>query len=127
MTVSLDDLRRGRLGLEPEALAGHTLDLGVDRRVVADRAGELPDAHALERKCDALASAVELERPDRELEAERRRLGVYAVGAADRDRQPVLLGSRQDGVEGAVEPGEDQLPRSPRSAARARCPRRPTR
>ena len=53
VTVALDDLRRGRLGLEAEALAGHALDLGVDRRVVPDRAGELADAHAFERKRDA--------------------------------------------------------------------------
>ena len=111
VTVALDDLRRGRLGLEAEAFAGHALDLGVDRRVVADGARELPDAHALERKGDAPASAVELEGPDRELEAERRRLRMHPVGAADRDRQPVLLGPRPDRIEGPVEPGEDQLPR----------------
>ena len=65
--VALDDLRRGRLGLEAEPLAGDALDLGVDRRVVADRARELADANALERARDAAPGAVELERPDREL------------------------------------------------------------
>ena len=50
VAVALDDLRRGRLGLEAEPLAGDALDLRVDRRVVADRAGELADPHAFERR-----------------------------------------------------------------------------
>ena len=49
MPVALHDLRRGRLGLEPEPLARDALDLGIDRRVVPDRAGELPDPDARKR------------------------------------------------------------------------------
>ena len=109
MPVALHDLRRRRLGLEPEPLARDALDLGIDRRVVPDRAGELPDPHARERGREPLTVALELERPDGELEAERRRLGVNAVRAADRQRQPVLLGALHDRVEGAVDPGQDEL------------------
>ena len=36
--VARDHLGRDRIGLEPEALAGDPLDLGVERRVRADRA-----------------------------------------------------------------------------------------
>ena len=39
-------------------------------------------------------------------------------------RQPVLLGARDDGGEGPVEPREDEAARRPGSGARARCRRR---
>ena len=94
--VALEDLRRGRRRLEPEPLAGDPLDLRVGRRVRADGAGELADAQSLERALDAGAVAVELERPAGQLQAERRRLGVHAVRAPDRERVAVLLGSRDD-------------------------------
>ena len=110
--VALDDLRRRRRRLEAEALAGDPLDLGVDRRVLADGARELADAHALERARDARACAVELERPHRELQTERRRLGVDAVRAADAEREPVLLRARDDGRERAVEPSSNSAPAS---------------
>ena len=103
VSVALDDLRRRRRRLQPKAFARDPLDLGVDRRVLADGSGELADAHAFERACDARASTVELERPDRELEAERRRLGVHAVRAADAERQPVLLRACRDHRERSVE------------------------
>ena len=66
-------------GSSPSTLAGKAFDLGVDRRVGADGAGELADAAAFERALDPRAVAVELERPPGELPAERRRLGVNAV------------------------------------------------
>ena len=96
MPVARDDLRRDRLRLEAEPLAGDPLELRVGDRVGADRAGELPEAHRLERAAQALAAALELERPAGELQPEGRRLGVDAVRAADADRLPVLLGPRRD-------------------------------
>ena len=108
VAVALEDLRRGRRGLEPEPLARDPLELGIGRGVRADGARELADAHPLERARDALAAARQLERPAGELEPEGRRLGVDAVRAADLQRLAVLLGARGDGGEGAVEPGEDQ-------------------
>ena len=106
--VALDDLRRGRRRLEPELLAGQALHLGVGRRVRADGARELADADPLERAAEPLSGAVELEGPDGELEAEGRRLGVHAVRAADHQRVAVLLRPSEDGVEGALDPGENQ-------------------
>ena len=111
MPVALNDLRRGRRRLEPESLAGDPLDLGVDRRVAADGAGELADAHAFESARDARPCAVELERPARELQPERRRLRVHTVRATDAERELVLLGARGDGCERAVEPGLQQRAR----------------
>src|SRR3954452_7154290 len=106
MAVALDDLGRRRGRFETEALARDPLDLRVDRRVLADRAGELPDANALECACDARTGPIELERPHGELQAERRRLGVNAVRPADAQGELVLLGARRDGRERAVEPVE---------------------
>ena len=89
--VPLQDLGRGRGRLETQPLARDPLELRIGRRVRADRAGELADAQPLQRATDALARAVELEGPAGELESERRRLGVHAVGPAHADRRPVLV------------------------------------
>ena len=108
VAVALEDLRRARRGLEPESLAGDPLDLGICGGVGADGARELADPHPFERPGDASAVALEREGPAGELETEGRRLGVDAVGAADRHGLAMLLGARHDGGEGAVDPGEDQ-------------------
>ena len=107
--VAGDHLRRDRVGLEAEALAGDPLDLGIDCRVRAHRSRELPDPVRLERPGESCAVAVESSRPARELPAERRRLGVDAVRAPDADRVAVLLGAANDGVERAVELDEQEL------------------
>ena len=109
--VARDHLRRDRIGLEPEPLARDPLDLGLDGRVRADRARELADAVDLERAQQARPVAVELERPAGELPAERRRLGVNPVRAADADRVPVLLRPPHDRVERALELGHDERAR----------------
>ena len=111
MAVALEDLRRGRRGLEAEPLAREPLELGIGRGVGADRARELADAHPLERPRDAFLAARQLERPAGELEPEGRRLGMDAVRAADLQRLAVLLGARRDDCEGAVETREDQRAR----------------
>ena len=116
MPVALDDLRRRGLGLEQtQALAGDPLDLGIDRGVIADRARELSDPHAFQRLRDATLRTIEpLETPRlRELEAERRRLRMDAVRAADRQRQPMLVCSRHHRLERPVDPREDQFAGSP--------------
>ena len=124
VAVALEDLRRGGRRLEAEPLARDPLELGVGRRVGADGAGELADAHPLERPRDPLAAARELERPAGELEPERRRLGVDAVRAADLQRLAVLLGARRDDGEarGRARRGSARPPRG--SGARAPCRRR---
>ena len=108
MAVALEDLRRRWRRLEAEPLTGESLELGACRGVRTDRAGELADAHPFERARDALAAAGELERPARELQPERRRLGMDAVRAADLQHLAVFLRSCFDGCERAVEPGQDQ-------------------
>jgi hypothetical protein len=57
---------------------------------------------------DSRASTVELERPHRELQSERRRLGVDAVRAADAQRELVLLRARGHGRKRSVEPVAQQ-------------------
>ena len=110
VTVALDDLRRGRLGLEAEPLAGDALDLGVDRRVVPDRAGELPDPHALERKRDARSRARSSSK------AQTASLRPNVVGSAWTPCvRPIVSVSRCSSARAttaskrAVEPGQDQL------------------
>ena len=110
MPVPLDDLRRDRVGLQPEALAGEPLQLGVGRRVGADRARELADAHRLERPRQPRARAVELEGPAGELEPEGRRLGVHAVRPPDADVVAVLAAPAR--------PPRPARARAPRAAAR---------
>ena len=128
MAVALEDLGRGRRRLEAEPLARDPLELGIGRRVRADGARELADAHPLERARDALA------RPRSSSKAQPASLSPNVVGSAWTpcvrpicSVVAVLLGACDDGGEGAVEPLEDQRARPRGSAARARCRRRPRR
>ncbi len=127
VAVARDHLRRERVRLEAEPLAGDPLDLGVEAGVGADRARELADAVRLERAHEARAVAVELERPAGELPAERRRLGVDPVRAADADRAPVLLGAARRPRRSRGRRRRGRACPRPGSGARARCRRRPTR
>jgi hypothetical protein len=106
--VALEDLRRGGSRLQAESLAGDALEIGIGRRVCADGARELADAHAVERARDTGACAVELEGPAGELDAEGRRLGVHAVRATHLEGFAVLLGPRRHDGQRAVEPGDDE-------------------
>ena len=111
VAIARDDLRGGGLDVEAEALERDRLDARVDVPVRADGAGELADGDAAQGVGEPLAVAVELEPPAEQLEAERRRLGVHAVRATHARRVAVLLGARADGVERAVDAGEQQLAR----------------
>ena len=108
MPVAGDDLRRDRVGLESEALAGDPFDLRVDRGIRADGPRQLSDAARLERALDARACAVELERPACKLPAEGGRLGVDPVRATDANRPPVLLCAPRDSDERAVDALQDE-------------------
>jgi hypothetical protein len=108
MAISRDHLSRDGLGLESQTFAGDALDLGIDLCVGPDRSGQLPDAIRLERPRDACARAIELERPAGKLPAERCRLRMNAVRAADADGVAVLLRSRDDRGERIVDSLEDQ-------------------
>ena len=109
--VALEDLRRARRRFEPEALARDPLHLWIGRRVRADRARELADPHPFEGSADTSTIALERERPAGQLEPERRRLGVDAVRAPDRDRLAVLLRPGDDGRECALDPVEHERAR----------------
>jgi hypothetical protein len=104
VAVPRDDLRGDGIRFEVEALAGDSLDLGIGCCIRPDRSGELSDAHSLERSSQADPSAVELERPARELEPERHRFRMDTVRAPDRQRAPVLVRALDDGRECAVQP-----------------------
>ena len=83
VAVALDHLGRGLGGPQPEPGAHELLHARIDGGVGADHAADRADADGLARAAQALAVAVQLERPHRELVAERRRLGVDAVRAPD--------------------------------------------
>ena len=55
MPVARDHLRRERIRLEPEPLAGDPLHLGIERRVRPDRPRELADAIRLGVRAGRLA------------------------------------------------------------------------
>ena len=58
----------------------------------------LPTDTIVARAQDAVEVALQLRVPQRQLEAERHRLGVHAVRAADHRRPPVLLGALAHGL-----------------------------
>jgi hypothetical protein len=79
--------------------------------VGADCAGELADAHSLERVPEPVAAPLELERPAGELQAEGGRLGVNAVCPADADVVLVLSRARDHRFLRAVDGLEQERPR----------------
>ena len=83
MPVALDDLRGDRRDLQSEPLADGFFVFRLEMRGVADRARDLADSHLLGGHLEALEVALHLGVPVRQLEAERDRLGVNAVRAAD--------------------------------------------
>src|SRR4029453_4019720 len=94
VAVALDDLRRDGRGLETKLAAPLGFDVGLDVGEVPDGARELADRDRRARAPQAFNIAAGFGVPDRDLEAEARRLGVDAVGAAD--RQGVLVAARED-------------------------------
>src|SRR6266576_2986797 len=108
MAIAGDHLRRTRVRLESQPFAGDALDFGIDLRVGPDRSRQLSHAIRLERVRDALACAVEFERPTGELPAECRGFCVDAVRTADADGVTVLLRSCDDRGECLVDACEDQ-------------------
>src|SRR5207244_12560923 len=106
--IARHDLGRRWLSLQPKVFADQPLELRVARGVGPDGSGELPDEHPLQREREPRPAAVELEGPPGQLDAERRRLGVYAVRARDHRRAPVLEGAADDCRERTLDPLEDQ-------------------
>ena len=72
----------------------------------------LPTRHDVARARHAREVALQLGVPQRQLEAERHRLGVHAVRAADHRRPPMLLGARRGSPRSsAVDALQDQVAR----------------
>ena len=111
MSVALQDLGRARRRLEAQTLARDPLDLGVDRRVLADRARELAHPQAVERMLDPQAVPVECERPAGELQPERRGLRMHTMRAAHAERFPMCLRLVDDDVERALDALEHERAR----------------
>ena len=121
MAVALDHLRRDRRRLQAERAA----DVGFDRwRQVcegADGARQLADRDDLARAANPGDVARQLRVPQCQLQAERHRLRMHAVRAADHRRAAVFLRPRAHGLHETVEirRGARRTPRA--SAAPARC------
>ena len=85
-------------GCRPEPLADARFDGRVEVREGPHRAGDLADRDDVARAQHAIEIALQLRVPERELEAERHRLGVDAVGAPDHRRPAVFGGPDADRV-----------------------------
>jgi hypothetical protein len=94
---------------EPAAHLG--LDLGIEVREGADRTRQLPHRHHVARPQDTIEIALQLRVPQRQLDAERHRLGMHAVGAADHRRPAMLLGARAHRLHQAGDPLDDEAAR----------------
>ena len=125
--VARDHLRRDGIRLEAEPLAGDPLDLGVDRGVRADRAGELADADRLERALEARRGRGRARTPSRRASSRTSsaRRGCRASGRCRSCGGAPRRGARPRRARGRAARGAAR--RRPGSAARAPCRRRPTR
>ena len=108
----------------PSCSHTYCLDARVDVRVRADRARELADRDHLPRPAQPLDVAAHLQRPERELGAERHGLGVDAVRPPDHRRVAVLARPRGDRRLERDRRFEEQVGGPRQRAATARCRRR---
>ncbi len=93
MAIARHDLRGDGLCGQAEPVEHTALVVRSERGVGADRAGDRARGGLCKRPLEALGVAMRLEREAGELEAERGRLGVDAVGAADADGVGELAGA----------------------------------
>jgi len=110
VAVALEDLGRARRRVQSQPFARDPLDLGVDRRVLADCPGQLSDPHSRNGPLDPCPVPVEPECPTGEFQPECSRLGMDAVRAAHAERVPMLLGPVDDSAKRAIEPFEHEGP-----------------
>ncbi len=109
MAVARDHLRGHVLALQTQARKHARLELRAGSRVGADGAGDRADGDLLEGALQPLRVAVRLEGEAGELDAERRRLGMHAVRAPDRQRVDVLARTRVKRSHERVGAGQDHL------------------
>ena len=104
-----EDLRRGGAGSRPRRSQAIRSTSGSIAAYVPTAPESLPTRVASSARASRVAAAVELERPAGELEPERRRLGVDAVRAADRERRRGARSARATtAAKRAVEPVEHE-------------------
>ena len=75
----------------------------------ADRTRELADGYGVAGAAHPDDIPPELGMPQRELEAERHRLGMNAMGPADHGRAAMLVGTLPHRLRQPVEAGQDQI------------------
>ena len=109
VAVARDDLCGDVLAREPQAREHAQLEVGTRGRVGADGAGDRADVRLVEGELQALGVAVRLECEAGELDAERGRLGVDAVGAPDAQRERVLARARSERGDELARAGDENL------------------
>ena len=109
--IALDHLRGDGRRLEAEPLADVGFDLRRQMREGADGARQLADADDRARAAYALDVAADLGVPERQLQPERHRLRVDAVGPPDHRRVPMLERPVADGLGQRVEIAQNEIAR----------------
>ena len=105
--------RAGRVGVQAEGGEDLGLDVGAEVAVRADRPGDLAGADLVDRGRQAGPAAVDLERPARQLEPERGRLGVDRMGAAHHRRVRLGPCPRDERRDEPVAAAQQPDPRGP--------------
>ena len=121
VAVARDDLRGDRLGGEHEAGEHARLEVRVGRAYVPTAPLSAPTDACANASREPLGVALGLEREAGELDAERRRLGLDAVGAPDAHRLDVLAGPLGQRARRARRRRRRRSRRRRGSAAPARC------
>jgi hypothetical protein len=111
VAVAGDDLGRHRLGAEVQAREHAALEVRRRRGIGADGARDRADARLPEGSLEPVGVAVRLEREAGELDAERRRLGLDAVRAADHQCVDVLSRALCERLDQLVRAAQDDLAR----------------
>ena len=111
VTIALNDLRRHRRRLQSELPADGRFDGRIEVRERADGARDFPDRDDGPRALQPLEVALQLGVPERQLQAERHRLGVHAVRASHHRRAAMLFGPRAHGVEQTFDVLDEQVGR----------------
>jgi hypothetical protein len=109
VAVAAHDLRRGRVDRESQSAEDLLLDTGIERRVGADDATQLPGRDLGAGGPEAVQRAVQLGDPAGDLEAERDRLRVDAMRAAGHQGPAVLDGEDGGGGPDGGEILEDDV------------------
>ena len=127
VAVALQDLRGDRRRQQPQLRADRLLDLRRQVREGAHRARELAEGDRGPGAVEPRELALQLGVPERQLQAERHRLGVDAVRAPDHRRVLVAEGALANRVHQLERARPARGRRRRASGSRARCPPRRTR